>query len=348
MAESFTGLGLLERDLHGEDIWTWVYPSILLELRDVIKRRVDIAWDSNNLVSFFYGQFQKQWHYVCSEDISLDKLPKVTRMAIILLATDFNPEKYNALGRVLMKLYKKSCCPAILLENYLLLFTKGVCSTDENGTFQMQDHDGHSVLTNSKIKDVICMFGLESILIYIAMLLKKRIVVYHPNVEILQNICRTLPTLVCHRRNWSILCPLVTIADRDLADLRVSTLYVAGFVDSRVENRSDLYDIFINGHSREITVASHSKGTFMMGKLHKELATFITEAAEKQNTSDVVCIKDIARKTKEIINNLKSFSSEDEHGNLVITMDGFHERKMPTVTREFLINLASAEGLLQL
>lgn len=347
MAESFTGLALLEKDLHDEVIWTWVYPSISLALRDTIKRRVDVVWDSD-LTPFFYGQFQKQWHYICSEDVSLDRLPKVTRLAIILLASDFNPDKYSALGRALLKLYKKSCNPAVLLENYLLVFTKGVCSTDENGTFQVQDHDSHSLLANSRIKDVVGIFGLETILVYIALLLKKRVVVYHPNVEMLQNLCRALPTLVCHRQNWNILYPLVTIADSELADLKTSTFYIAGFADSRVENRTDLFDIFVNGHSKEITVASHAKGTFMMGKLHKELATFITESAEKPNNSDILCIKDIARKTKELINNLKSFSSNDEHGNLVITMNSFHEKKMPTVTREFLINLAAAEGMLKL
>lgn len=73
-----------EKDLHDEVIWTWVYPSISLALRDTIKRRVDVVWDSN-LTPFFYGQFQKQWHYVCSEDVSLDRLPKVITTTLLVL-----------------------------------------------------------------------------------------------------------------------------------------------------------------------------------------------------------------------------------------------------------------------
>lgn len=65
-----------EKDVHDEVIWTWIYPSISVALRDTIKRRVDVVWDSD-LTPFFYGQFQKQWHYICSEDVSLDRLPKV-------------------------------------------------------------------------------------------------------------------------------------------------------------------------------------------------------------------------------------------------------------------------------
>lgn len=77
---------------------------------------------------------------------------KVTRMSLILLTSDFNPEKYHLLSQVLMKVYKKSCSPSVLLENYLLVFTKGVCSTDENGTFRVQDHDIHGLLLYSKVK----------------------------------------------------------------------------------------------------------------------------------------------------------------------------------------------------
>lgn len=36
--------------------------------------------------------------------------------------------------------------------------------------------------------------------------------------------------------------------------------YVAGFVDSEVSNRSDLYDVFVNLADGEITIAPLAKG----------------------------------------------------------------------------------------
>lgn len=349
MAEDFAGIGLLERDTHGDVLWSWVYPTMPLRLRSVIERRIGISWDSQAaVVAFFSGQFQKQWHYCYTEDICLDKLPRVTRMSLILLTSDFNPEKYHMLSQVLMKVYKRSCSPSVLLENYLLVFTKGVCSTDENGTFRVQDHDIHGLLLYSKVKDIVQMFGLETILIYTAILLKKRVVVYHPMVDVLANVCRALPTFVSHRKNWNTIYPLVNISDDEITDLKESSAYVAGFVDSRIENRSDLYDILVNVHSKEISIASHAKDAFSMGKLHKDLATFMVEIAEAEGSSDIQCIKEISRKTKELINNLKSFSVEDEHGKSVVTLDIFKEKKMNSATRGFLISLASAEGMLKL
>jgi len=37
---------------------------------------------------------------------------------------------------------------------------------------------------------MILLFGMEAILIYMAILLKKRVVVYSPKLDTLQHICR--------------------------------------------------------------------------------------------------------------------------------------------------------------
>lgn len=39
-----------------------------------------------------------------------------------------------------------------------------------------------------------------------------------------------------------------------------NTGYIAGFVDSEVSNRSDLYDVFVNLADSEITIAPLAKG----------------------------------------------------------------------------------------
>lgn len=48
---------------------------------------------------------------------------------------------------------------------------------------------------------------------------------------------RALPTFVSHRKNWNMIYPLVNISDDEIADLKESSSYAAGFVDSRIENR---------------------------------------------------------------------------------------------------------------
>ncbi len=59
--------------------------------------------------------------------------------------------------------------------------------------------------------------------------------------------CRTLPLLVLHRKNWDIVYPQLELEEAELADLLQHGTYVAGFTDSTVEGRTDLYDLFVNG-----------------------------------------------------------------------------------------------------
>lgn len=72
---------------------------------------------------------------------------------------------------------------------------------------------------------------------------------------------RAIPALVWHRQNWEVLYPLEHLAADELADLRNSTSYVAGFTDAMVEGRTDLYDVFVNLAASEIAVAPHAKGS---------------------------------------------------------------------------------------
>jgi hypothetical protein len=54
--------------------------------------------------------------------------------------------------------------------------------------------------------------------------------------------------------------------------------------------------------------------------------------------------QDVATKTKELLNNLKSLAGEDG----TIALESLKERKMPPATENFLFNLAACEGLVQL
>ena len=58
--------------------------------------------------------------------------------------------------------------------------------------------------------------------------------------------CRTLPAFVWHRQNWSIVFPFTHLEDLEVNELKGRQTYVAGFMDPTVEERTDLYDIFVN------------------------------------------------------------------------------------------------------
>jgi hypothetical protein len=44
-------------------------------------------------------------------------------------------------------------------------------------------------------------------------------------------------------------------------------------------------------NARSITVAEHAKGDFMLGSFHKEIATYLVDTAESEETSDQDLIK---------------------------------------------------------
>lgn len=275
-----------------------------------------------------------------------DNLPRVQAFSVILLTKEFNPEKYETLCRILCQCYCKTGTPISLLEIYLAVVTKGKCNTEENGKFSVQDYQTKLAYANSNLAEIIETFGVETILIYTALLLKKRIVVYFPphSLQDLLQVTRSLPAFVWHRQNWNIVFPYVELVEEEVDQLKSNNHYVAGFTDATIESRSDLYDIFVNGTANQISIAPHAKDALAMGKLHKDIAMFMVKLIEDTEVNQQQVIKEIATKTKELLNNLKSLADEDGS----ISLESLKERKMPPATENFLFSLAACEGLVKL
>ncbi|XP_065184747.1 DENN domain-containing protein 10-like [Sycon ciliatum] len=342
---------LVEKDKNGDTLWTWTYPSVDEGLRELLLRKTCLAEkDSNEIVPFSFGHFGRMWYYVLTVAAGdSEPLAQVTHFTVIVHAKDFNPEKYQHLASILAETYRTTGNAARLLENYLSVVTRGVCSgVGDIEDFAVKSYDVRKAYIASSIKDVIQQLGIEAILVYTALLLKKRVAVYHPDIQQLLNIVRALPTLVWHRQNWSIVYPHVHLVEDELEDLASTSSYVAGFTDSSVESHANLYDVFVNVAGGAITVAPHAKEAFGMGKIHKDIATRMVQCSEDEDMTDQAMIKEIALKTKDLINNLKSLAVEDEEtGEPVVTPDALRGRKLTPAMENFLYHLASAEGLVK-
>ncbi|KAI5617405.1 protein FAM45A, partial [Silurus asotus] len=340
-------VGLIEKDVNADTLWVWCFPAVSAELRDLLMRKCCLSRDSEELHAFVFGQYQRTWYYLTSTEVQEPTaLNKVTHFCIVITAKDFNPEKYAAFSRVLRRVYMKHGTPVKMMEGYIAVLTKGICQSDENGSFLIKDYDVRKAYLAGSIKDVVSQFGMETIILYTALMLKKRIVIYHPRVEALLEFTRALPTLTWHRKDWSIIHPYVHLEDRELDNLRSCTGYVAGFVDPEVINRSDLFDVFVSLPDSEITVAQHAKEAMAMGKLHKEIGHLIVQSAEDADRTDAQVTKDISVKTKEILNNLASLAEEGDDTKL--TLDSLKRRHLPPATENFLFHLAAAEQLLKI
>ncbi|XP_058237019.1 DENN domain-containing protein 10 isoform X1 [Hemibagrus wyckioides] len=340
-------IGLIEKDVNADTLWVWCFPAVSTELRELLMRKCCLSRDSPELHAFVFGQYHRNWYYLTTTEVQEPTaLSKVTHFSIVITAKDFNPEKYAAFSRVLCRMYMKHGSPVKMMEGYIAVLTKGICQSDENGSFLIKDYDVRKAYLAGSVKDVVSQFGMETIILYTALMLKKRIVIYHPRVEALLEFTRALPALTWHRKDWSILHPYVHLEDRELDNLRSCTGYVAGFVDPEVINRSDLFDVFVNLPDSEITIAQHAKEAMTMGKLHKEIGHLIVQSAEDTDRTDAQVIKDISVKTKEILSNLASLAEEGDNAKL--TLDTLKRRQFPPATENFLFHLAAAEQLLKI
>eukprot|EP00118_Oscarella_pearsei_P001513 m.7648 g.7648 ORF g.7648 m.7648 type:complete len:355 (+) comp19302_c0_seq1:52-1116(+) len=348
-----TAVGLLEKDRSGDVLWTWSYPAIDSEDTERLTRKCTLTSTDieggGEVLPFTFGHYNKTWHYIHTQSVDQSEiLPKVTHLSVVMLTKDFNPEKYQILAEILASAYASTGNAAKLLGPYLQVLISGQCGGVGGSPFQVKSFDVRRAYIAASIKDVIAQFGVEIILVYTALLLKKRVAVYHPRVPELLKVTRALPVLVWQRQNWNILYPHVDIDEKELNDLKSMSTYIAGFTDSAVESRTELYDVFVNVPGSSISVAPHAKDSFGMGKIHKDIAMQLVQHASDESMSEQLLIKELALKTKELIANLKTMAAASEDGPPGISLESLRARKLTSGMESFLFNLASAEGLVQL
>jgi len=231
--------------------------------------------------------FSRSWVYLQGADGK-----EAGTMAWVVVAvgggTSFNPERYEALARTMSGLYvEASPSPPKLLECFLSVQIKGRYGQ----SFSAADHDPRRALLVSNLKELISSFGLEFILLWTALLMKKRVAVYASFLPEVLVTVRSLPALVWHRQDWSVLRPWVALTDAQLAELRAAGVFVAGFTDPAVRGMTDLYDLLLDLDNRSIRLMEHAAPDFKMGTFHKELATYLVQAAANPEVSAQAIIK---------------------------------------------------------
>lgn len=341
---------IIEKDCNGDILWTWSYPAVTESQKTVVTRKCNMKLEHSSPHVFVCARHGHDWFYIhCSEVFDSDKLPKVKQFALVLFAKDFNPQKYEVLSRVLSKMYCKTGKPTEILQLYLSVFTKGSCSTQENGTFVSDDFNTHRFAASTNVKELIKTFELETILIYTALLLKKKIIIYHHSLEQLLKWIRTFPALMKHRKVTDNLFPWIDLVNDELIELKRYSHYVAGCSNSSISSRTDLYDLLVNIPAREITVAPHAKESLTMTKTHKEIALFMVQLSENQNYTEAQIISEISDKTQDLLNQLTSLATvQASDGRKMISIEIFREKNLAPAVESFLINLAIAENLFML
>lgn len=372
-AETLECVALLERDRNEDLLTTWVYPAAEEGLRTALEQWVTIlaagalaarhpqrnadddaeaaATDDQPPHPFIFTKYKTSWVYIQGADgkeAGGGGGGTMVWVAVVVSSTGFNPERYEALLRAMVNAATSGASgasPPKLLECFLSVQIKGRYAP---AGFVAADHDPRKALLVSDIKHLVPALGLEFIVVWTALLMKKRVAVYGAAVTDVLAAVRGLPALVWHRQDWSgrLLRPWVTLdPDSQLAELEQAGVFVAGFTDPGVRALPDLYDVLVDLDQRTVRVMDHAAPDFKLGAFHKDLATYLLQAAADPDVSAQAIIKEVAVRTKELLTKLAALRVEHEDGNKYITLEGLQARKLPPNMDRFLYNVAGAENM---
>ena len=140
-----------------------------------------------------------------------------------------------------------------------------------------------------------------------------------------------------HRKDYSVLRPLVRNDPKSLEDLKSTPVYIAGTLDTSLANRTELYDVLINLNEHRVLVATHAIEEMRMNVAHKEMAALITTAAVTGSSDDLALT--ISKKTEQILTQLKSLGAP-------LTEELLRSQVTNEVSQQWLLRLALSEGLI--
>jgi len=338
---SLKGLVLIELDKNNDVNIVWNHPPLGEEFDKLALHKADITkFDVTQNEATTYSKYKDKWVYIITvngEGIS----SYLVAFSICLFTDTFNPEKYLALLRLMTKLYQTKKIATDLLDCYLNVYTRATFGSPE-GNFSSLEYDTkRDHLLASSLITVIKDFEDSSWQLWSALLMKKRVAVYGPNLEALLTFVRALPLFVLHRQDWNLLRPNVDIKNPlEIEDLERTGVYIAGSTSPQIKQKEDLYDLFVDLSSQSVTVADHAKDDFIQTKFHQEFSSFLTTAVVSEGFTDQKLIGVIKKKTGDLIGRLNTIKKDGP-----VTFSLLAEQNLPPHMDAFLYSVASAEGM---
>eukprot|EP01091_Cochliopodium_minus_P008602 TRINITY_DN197_c0_g1_i1.p1 TRINITY_DN197_c0_g1~~TRINITY_DN197_c0_g1_i1.p1 ORF type:complete len:349 (-),score=111.52 TRINITY_DN197_c0_g1_i1:60-1106(-) len=336
-------LSVIEKDNNSDVLLTWAHPSVNEEMERVLISKTGFLDDDSPINQFIFTKYSDKWIYIFNTVVSSNnQLPQLQAFSICLTTSDYWPEKYFALVKIMASLYEKEGTPIKVLEVFLSVYTKGKYKSGEL-EYVDSSFDIRRTYLGGSLTDLINIFGEKVVLIWTAMMLKKRIVVYGDDIVTLLKIVRTLPILVWHRQSWDQLRPFVNFSNLEIEDLKSSGVFVAGFLKPHIKSQSEFYDLFIDIPNSSITFTEQAKQDFQQAKYHTDLANFLVTSTKSEGYNEQNLIKELTGKTKELIGKLDMLKVEVD-GKKLITLEALKERKLPPNMDTFLFGVAQSEG----
>jgi hypothetical protein len=289
---------------------------------------------------FFYFKYKTDWIYIVTVMGSCPD-PNLNGMSLCLITRSFNPEKNQNLLELLAHQYVSTGDPTKILEGYLSVYTTGVFKNSK-GSFKAADFDDEkALLSNCNLSELIGTFEADTVILWNAILLKKRILVYADTVPKVLEIIRTFPCLAIHRKDWNVFRPVIRDEPDHMDDLQAAGVYIAGTVDSSLTLRTDLFDVIVSVPDRRITVVEGSTDDMRMGALHREILNLMVPP-EPNGMTSAALIAAIGQKTTVVLERLQSIQQTDKSQ----TEEAIMNLSKNDATNRWLAKLAAAEGII--
>eukprot|EP00697_Spironema_sp_BW2_P005859 gnl/Spiro4/18170_TR9702_c0_g2_i1.p1 gnl/Spiro4/18170_TR9702_c0_g2~~gnl/Spiro4/18170_TR9702_c0_g2_i1.p1 ORF type:complete len:346 (+),score=28.31 gnl/Spiro4/18170_TR9702_c0_g2_i1:28-1065(+) len=333
-------LGLLEKDLQGECSLVWSFPSLDNLQRPCLSR---CLLAQTNPPRFCFTRYGAVWLYSFNCPTPARSSCSTTAFSVCLVSKNYDPEKYEALLAILARQYLQNGSPLKILEIYLRLATNGSISGEVS--FSLADWDPRRPLLAGDLREVVrTLGGANTVLLWAALLLKKRVAVFNDDLSGLLAFVRVLPCLVWHRQNWAILRPYVTMDPVDLEDLAEAGVYCAGFIDRTCRSAADsLYDVLVDISEKSVTISELVKGEFLVGPFHKNLANILDAEVAATHADHQPLIKVVAFETRRLLDHVAGLRVPHGDGTYVTRAD-LETRNLPAGMPRFLFACAQAEG----
>jgi hypothetical protein len=270
--------------------------------------------------------------------------PNITGITLCLVSRTFDPDKHAAILSVLIQQHEVSGDPTKILEGFLSIVTTGSFSNSQ-GSFNAANFTPEkSTVKAVKLNELVSVFGADTAALWNAVLLKKRILIYADSVPKVQGLVSTLPALAWHRKDWSILRPLVYAEQESLEDLQSAGVFIAGTTDAALVARTDLFDVIASVPEKRVSVFDVGNDDGRGTVFYREISNIFvpSDGSAPPSRTDVALLQAVAERTGFLVERLQGM----RRGSREATEAEISGMSKVETTTRWLVRVAAAEGVL--
>lgn len=349
MATERFSLFLSERDRFGELMGVWSFPSSSSEQQSLLLEHCEHR-NSHQHSLGENGDFYvvkvgaNEWYYCLRKPVRrLEQEIDALECCLSLITTSsYNRVKYEAVLNLLLDLYMGSGNPTKMVEAVMNFQAKGKFQDLDLKSFTFDPVSG----SVGSLMEMCLDYGQDVVVLYNAVLLKKRILVVGDDTRQVLALLETLPLFASHRQEYQSLRPTVLNNATHLGDLGQAGYWIAGVSESTYANLNTVEvkpDVTVNAAEKRIQVGPHAMNAMKLCGHHRTVSAELANLAEKEGATNAELISLVSEKNSEVLGKIRS-AGGDSGG---VTEKALRREEIgKEAMQNFCVRLAVAEGLL--